>query len=86
MDVRGLGPWCSTPISLCWNDIGSWDRTPAARRKSYDWVKSNVVKSGFYLERGDDVAGWALSQDLGESGFNKIKDLLDGAYVLYQKQ
>lgn len=85
MDVRGLGNWCSTPIALCWNDIGSWDRTPQARRSSYEWIKKNVVLGGFYLERGDDIAGWSLSYDMERSGYEIVQSMIDGAYVLYRK-
>ena len=85
MDVRGLGNWCSTPIALCWNDIGSWTRTPVARRTSYLWTKKNTVIGGYCLERGDGVAEWALSEDMKKSGFDISQTLLDGAYVLYKK-
>lgn len=84
MDVRGLGDWCQTPIALCWNDIGSWDRTPLARRASYEWIKKNIVPGGYYLERGDEIAGWSLANDMLESGFDIVKSILDGAYVLYR--
>ena len=85
MDVRGLGPWCSTPIALCWNDVGSWERTPEARRTSYEWIKSNIVKNGFYMERSDEMAGWNLSDDLIKNEFEIIQEVLGGSYVLYQK-
>lgn len=85
MDVRGLGDWCDTPIALCWNDIGSWERTPAARRISYDWIKKNIVKDGYYMERGDDIAGWDLSKDMKSNGFETHQKVLGGAYVIYHK-
>ncbi len=85
MDVRNLGKWCSTPVALCWNDIGSWERTPEARRRSYDWVKKNVVVGGYYMERSDNIAGWHLSSNMEKNGFEKCHDVLGGAYVIYKK-
>ena len=85
MDVRGLGDWCKTPISLCWNDVGSWERTPQARMYSYTWAKNNIVKGGYYLESGNDIAGWDLELDMLDNGFAVDKIILDGAYILYEK-
>ena len=85
MDVRGLGLWCSTPIALCWNDVGSWERTPEARRTSYNWIKNNVVKGGFYMERSDEIADWNLSDDMMKSGFGVGEEILGDSYVLYRK-
>jgi len=85
MDVRGLGDWCSTSIALCWNDVGSWTRTPQARMDSYLWIKKNVVSGGYYLERGNDIAEWDLETNMIKDGFTKVQSILDGAYVLYQK-
>ncbi len=86
MDVRGLADWCNTPIALCWNDVGSWERTPEARNSSYAWAKKNIVSGGYYLERGDNMAGWNLYIDMIQNDFVVVDEILDGAYVLYQKK
>jgi len=86
MDVRGLGNWFTTPIALCWNDIGSWKRTPESRRISYEWAKKNIVLDGFYMERGDKIAGWELSNDMLKNGFIIYKRILNDAYIIYQKK
>lgn len=85
IDVRGLGDWCTTPIALVWNDIGAWQRTPDARYIAYKWVRKNTVKNGFVIERNNDIAKWNLSEDMKKHGFNKVDELLGGAYILYQK-
>lgn len=85
MDVRTLGHWFTTPISLAWNDIGSWIRTPEARTQSYEWVKNNVISGGFSIERSDEIAEWKLSEDMTNNDFVEHSELLDGAYVIYQK-
>lgn len=86
LDVRDLGPGHSLPVALAWNDIGSWSRTPEARGHSYRWTRDHVVPGGFYLERGDAVAGWALSEDMAGHGFLSHLDIWDGAYVLYRRR
>ncbi len=86
VDVRHLGPGDDMDVALAWNDIGSWKRTPEARRASYDWLKRQILPGGYLLERGDAVAGWPLGKDLKISGSDAVRDIWGGAYRLFRRR
>ncbi len=84
-DVRSLETEPEPFAAFVWNDIGSWQRTPQAREAAYLWARDSVVPGGYLLERGDEVAGWPLEDDLARNGFLPVYAIWSGAYVLYRR-
>ncbi|MBV1857461.1 MAG: hypothetical protein KUG77_03550 [Nannocystaceae bacterium] len=50
IDVRTLGTRDDRPIALAWNDLSSWEHSPASKRAGFDFLTRNLVEEGLYVD------------------------------------
>lgn len=72
------------PIAFCYNDIGNFELTPAAKLYAQQWGAKNVVKGGYFLGRNNlNAAKFPLEEHMERFGFlNTQLQTLTGIFDL----